>query len=306
MSAIYIAILSMYLFILLGFFAKRHFKEKIDTPSLNLISIYLLQPFLSFWGLLQRPIDWELLMAPLYYLLIVGITLLAAFFVARRLFRDRQDQSIATVAAVIGNTGNLGIPLGMAIFGLQSVPYLILINLMNIIVVYTFGVFFYSRGNFSAKASLLNIIKLPVLWFAGLGIIVNSFDVAIHPSIMKALMMGAYASIVVQLLLFGLYLFEANLRQYSKRLVSWVLGMKFFMLPLLAMVMLSIAPLELQVKGMIFMELFMPLAIANINLSSLYGCKPHTITVLVFVSSLLFLGLMFLYTPLIEKLYLGV
>jgi len=39
--------------------------------------------------------------------------------------------------------------------------------------------------------------------------------------------------------------------------------------------------------------LFMPLAVANVNLGSLYDCRPKDITALIFISSLLFLGLSF-------------
>jgi predicted permease len=43
----------------------------------------------------------------------------------------------------------------------------------------------------------------------------------------------------------------------------------------------------------IFIELLMPLAVANVNLSSLYDCIPKTVTALVFISSVLFLAVIF-------------
>lgn len=48
------------------------------------------------------------------------------------------------------------------------------------------------------------------------------------------------------------------------------------------------------IKGIIFIQLLMPLVIANINLASLYKCKPKIVTALVFISSLLFLGAIFI------------
>jgi predicted permease len=47
------------------------------------------------------------------------------------------------------------------------------------------------------------------------------------------------------------------------------------------------------IKGIIFIELMMPLAVANVNLASLYDCKPRVVTALVFLSSILFLGIIF-------------
>ncbi len=304
MESALLAIFSMYIFIVLGFSAKRAFGQQIDAKTLNLLSVYFLQPFLTFWGLMQRPIDTALIQAPLYYLLVVILVILAVIPLVRFFFSDIQERSIATVAALIGNTGNLGIPLGIAIFGLESVPYMTLINLMNVFVVYTVGVYFYSRGNFSVKASLLNIIKLPILWFAVLALFYNYFQLPINEQLLKMLTMGAFASIVIQLLLFGIYLEESKLQRIGSRLLFWVMGMKFLLLPAVTFAVLWFVPLDATVKGMIFMELFMPLAVANINISSLYGCRPVTVTVLVFISSVLFLGLMFIYTPIINRLYL--
>jgi predicted permease len=48
------------------------------------------------------------------------------------------------------------------------------------------------------------------------------------------------------------------------------------------------------IKGILFLELIMPLAVANVNLGSLYECRPRDITALVFITSILFLGIIFI------------
>ena len=201
-----------------------------------------------------------------------------SFFLARRLFTDPKERSIASISALIGNTGNLGIPLGIAIFGEESIPYTTLINLANVFVVYTLGVYFYSRGNFSMKESVQNIFKLPPLWFALLALLLNFYQVELPKEVMSALSMGAYASMVLQLVLLGMYLYSVKLRHLNIRLIVHVNGIKFIILPALAFFLLQFAPLSSMIKGIIFMELFMPLAVANVNLGSLYRCKPEAVS----------------------------
>lgn len=285
------SILGIYLFIAVGFGAKYFFKEKIDDRTITLLSVYFLQIFLTFWGLLKRPIDTDLLFAPTLYL---GITLLALFLMlplAKMLFNDPKERSIATVAALIGNTGNLGIPLGIALFGEGSIPYTTLINLVNVFVVYTIGVFYYSRGEFSVRDSLLNILKLPVLWAALAAITLNMIGYVPSPAVDKTLMMGAYASMTMQLVLFGIYLYGIKLAEINFRLTTWVGGTKFILIPLIAFVVLGMVEMEPMVKGILFLELLVPLAVANVNLASLYNCAPRTVTAQVFVTSTLFLGI---------------
>ncbi|HQS67003.1 MAG TPA: AEC family transporter [Sulfuricurvum sp.] len=297
-----ISLLGIYLFIAVGFGAKWTFKDKIDDRTITLLSVYFLQIFLTFWGLLKRPIDTELLLAPSVYLAITIISLLLMIPLSKLLFSDTKERSIATVAALIGNTGNLGIPLGIAMFGEQSVPYMTLINLVNVFVVYTIGVYYYSRGEFSVRASLMNILKLPVLWAAMVAITLNL--IGYHPSeaVDKTLMMGAYASMTMQLVLFGIYLYGTKLGEISIRLSVWVSGTKFILIPALAWVVLGYVDMESSVKGMVFLELIVPLAVANVNLASLYNCAPRTMTIQVFITSVLFLGIAFI-LPLILKTF---
>jgi predicted permease len=293
LGSLFLAIVSIYIFIFVGYTAKHFFQERIDEKSLNLLSVYFLQAFLTFWGLLKRPIDSELLLAPLVYFLIVAIILALTFFLARRLFTDPKERSIASVAALIGNTGNLGIPIGIAVFGEESIPFTTLINLMNVFVVYTLGVFFYSRGHFSVKESIQNIFKLPPLWFALIALSFNYNRIELPVEIMNVLQMGAYASMVLQMIILGMYLQGVRLIHLNFRLILHVNLVKFVLLPALTLFILQFTPFSSMVKGIIFMELFMPLAVANVNLGSLYDCRPKDITALIFISSLLFLGLSF-------------
>ena len=267
------------------------FKEKIDDKTITLINVYFLQIFLTFWGLLARPVDINLLLAPSVYLLIAVLALLISAVVAKKIFSDKKEHSIAAVAAIIGNTGNLGIPLGIAIFGEESIPYTTIINLMNVFVVYTVGVYHYSRGSFDVATSLKNIVKLPILWAAAVAIGLSANGYRPAENIMNILMMGAYASIVMQLLLFGIYLYGTKINEISKKLTLWVMSIKFVFLPALTFAILKSIEMDSMIKGIIFMELLMPLAIANVNFASLYDCKPRVVTALVLLSSVAFLGI---------------
>jgi hypothetical protein len=270
------------------------FKDKIDDKTITIINVYFLQVFLTFWGLLIHPIDITLIIAPSIYFVIVIVILLISATLAKRFFKDKKEYSIAAVIAIIGNTANLGIPLNIAIFGEQSIQYTTVVNLVNIFLVYTVGVYYYSRGNFDTKTSLKNILKLPILWAAIIAIILSYNGYTPSKIVMNALMMGAYASIIMQLLLFGIYMHGTKMREINRSLVVWVLSVKFIVLPVAAFLVLYNIELDSMIKGIIFIELLMPLAIANVNLASLYDCKPRVATALVLISSVVFLGVIFI------------
>ena len=286
----------------MGYIAKRSFKEQIDDKTITLLNVYFLQVFLTFWGLLLHPVNITLLYTPIIYLFIIIIALVISTLFAKKLFKNKKEYSIAMVAALIGNTGNLGIPLNIAIFGEASIPYTTVVNLMNVFIVYTVGVYIYSRGTFSTKESLKNILKLPILWAAFIAISLSIYGYRPSKTIMNMLMMGAYASMTMQLFLFGIYLYGTKIREINRTLISWITAFKFLLLPLLALIVLSFTEIESMVKGIIFIELLMPLAVANVNLSSLYDCEPKIVTALVLITSLLFLAVIFVGVKLLNFL----
>ena len=289
MQTIIFSLLSIYLFVLLGFIAKRSFKEHINEQTLTICAIYFLQPILVFWGILQRPVDWSLIFAPGVFLAITLSVTCMTFLLSRALLREAKDRSIFTIAGVVGNTGTLGITTGLVVLGPESVPYTSMMNLANAFLIFTVGAYVYSRGSFSIIDSIKNVCKLPVMWAAAVALIVNALHIPIPERIDNVLMMGAHASIVMQLLLFGVYFGSIHFRKISEAVVWAVVSIKHLVLPALGFIILIFMPLESLVERCIILELMVPIAINNINLSSLYNCKPRTVTEVTFVSSALFI-----------------
>lgn len=299
---IFLSIIAVYIFILLGFLAKKMLKEDIQEKSLVVLTIYFLQPMLTFWGLSTKKIDTAMLQSPLYFVMIIFICTVCSFLIASTFFKDKKERSIITVSSVISNTGNLGIPLGIALFGEASIIYTTLINVANIFISYTIGVYFYSRGSFSFRDSIKNIVKLPLIWFALLALIFNFNDITMHKSILYSLQMGAYAGMVLQLIIFGMYLYSIKLKELNKKLLLHVSFIKFILIPIISFIVLSSLELDRYMMQIILLELLVPLAVTNINLSSLYNCKPIDVTSLVFFTSLFFIPYIVLISLLLEHI----
>ena len=304
MINILLSTLFVYIFILLGYMAKHIFKEDINTKTLTLMSVYFLQPFVTIWGFSTAKLHIEHIYVPLLYLIIILILLLPTIFIAKHIFSDPKKKAIFTIAGFVGNTGNIGIPLGIALFGEQSVIYTTLINIANVFVVYIIGVYIYSRGSFSIRNSLFNIIKIPIIPASVVAILININDIPLSIPVQEFFKMGAYAGIVLQLFLLGTFLQGIKLKELDKKLLIGVMSQKFIIIPLFTIMILSYTSLPLFVQGILFMEVMVPLAVANINLASLYDCRPKDITSLILLSSLLFIPLLFGVSWIINHFYL--
>jgi len=220
------------------------------------------------------------------------------------IFSDPKERAIFSIAGFVGNTGNIGIPLGIALFGEQSVIYTTLINIANVFVVYIIGVYIYSRGSFSIKDSLFNIIKIPIIPASMVAILINIYDIPLSTQIQEFFKMGAYAGIVLQLFLLGTFLQGIRIKELHPKLFIGTISQKFILIPLATALILSLTDLSLFVQGVIFMEMMVPLAVANINLASLYNCKPKDVTSLILLSTLLFIPLLFGLSYIVNHYYL--
>ncbi|MEJ5168517.1 MAG: transporter, partial [Arcobacteraceae bacterium] len=78
----------------MGFLAKRTFKDEINDKTLILLSIYFIQPILTFWGLTRVELNYNLVYTPFLYFIIVTVTLLLSIIVAKKVSNDNQEQSI--------------------------------------------------------------------------------------------------------------------------------------------------------------------------------------------------------------------
>lgn len=299
-----LSLIFVYVFILLGYLAKRFFKEQIDNKTLTLTSVYFTQPFVAVWGFSTATLATEHVWVPLYYLGIIAIVLLPTLFIAKLLFDDPKERSIFSIAGFVGNTGNIGIPLGIALFGEGSVIYTTLINIANVFVVYIIGVYIYSRGSFSIQKSLFNIVKIPIIPASVIAILINLNDIHIIPQIQEFLKMGAYAGIVLQLFLLGTFLYGIRIKSLRLPLLIGTLSQKFIIVPVATALLLSFTQLPLYVQGVIFMEMMTPLAVANLNLAALYDCRPQETTTLIMLSTLLFIPVIFLLSQVISNFYL--
>jgi predicted permease len=283
-----ITVLGIYLFIVIGFFAKKIFKE-IDGKTLVILSTYFLQPFLTLWGIMLIPINYDLIISPLVYLLSVFIALIFTSFFGLFL-KDKKERIIASLTPLIGNTGNLGIPLSYALFGDIGASIATMINLANIFFIYSFGIFFFAKGEYSFKEAFQKIIKIPVLWFGILALTLNLSGIRFNADIMKILQMGAFASIVIQLLIFGIYVAEIKTKEVGIKLSLITVINKFIVFPLVAYFILKFFSLKPIFFKTVLLEVLTPLAVTNVNLAALFNLYPSKVAYLVILTSVLFLG----------------
>lgn len=299
----FLSVLSIYIFIAIGYVSKVIYKDDINQKTLILLSIYFFQPMLTFWGLTRTPINYDLILAPLVYFIIVVFGMVVLVVLSKKILTDKKEQSILIASALIGNTGNLGIPLGIAVFGEASIAYTSIINIANVFFIYTFGIYYYARSGYTIKQSIISMAKIPIIWVAFLALSFNYFEISIPAQLDKILEMGAYTTIVTQLVIFGIYLSELNLKTINYKFSFLVSTSKLILLPLMGYFIMGFFDMNAEVKAILLLQLMLPLAVNNVNIAALYNCKPILVAGAIVVSSVLFLLLMYFDLEILARLF---
>lgn len=256
-----------------------------------------------FWGLTRAPINTDFIQSPFIYFFVVFIVLFFAFFYSKKVFSNREDRSIFLASSLVGNTGNLGIPLGIALFGLDSVPYTSILNIANMFYIYIFSVYFFAGDSFKFKDAIKEIFKIPAIWSAILAILFNYYGFKLSADFQNIFTMGAYCAIVMQLVIFGIFMSQVKIKSANWHLSLNISFFKHIILPSFGLFTILIFDVNPYVGAIIFLELFVPLAVNNVNLASLYNCKPIDTTFSVLVSSFVFIICMYVYILAIDYFF---
>ena len=164
----------LYLNIAIGYILTRYFRVKRNFIATLLI--YILGPIVIFFATLSIEINPQLLFLPLFVFFFGS---LIAFYILKRYKKDWNDASINTLSFTCGtgNTGYFGIPLSMILLSPESANIFIFATLGSLLYENTTGFYVTAKGNFTARQSIIKVIKLPLLYafIAGLSLNILGF-----------------------------------------------------------------------------------------------------------------------------------
>nr|WP_269090622.1 AEC family transporter [Aliarcobacter butzleri] len=166
---------------------------------------------------------------------------------------------------------------------------------------YTISVYFFAREQFSLKQAIISIFKIPAIWFALFALFLNYYQVPISEHITTALNMGAYTSLTIQLFIFGVYLYNVQVKTIPWKLSLHISFAKHILLPVIGILIIAwFTDFNSFVASILIMELMMPLAVNNVNFAVLYNCKPFDVAATILISSIVFVFLLYFYIEIIN------
>lgn len=257
----------------------------LDSRSLGRLLFFLATPSLVFRSLYRSQLD----LTVLQQLAIVTVTVILCSGVMGWLAsggEDRQRRAAFILTSAISNNGNMGIPISFFAFGdlglaLGSIYYVVTSFLSN-----TFGVVVASAGQTSIAAALTQSIRVPVLYSATLGLVLNLLHVELPQPLFRAIDLLADAAIPGMLILLGIQLHKVPFTR-----IPWIIlrsaAIRLVVAPLLAWLLcmaMAIGGIE---RNVLILQAGMPTAVMAAVLSTEYETEPEFVATVILVSTLI-------------------
>ncbi len=260
--------------------------RSLSPHTLSRVSLYIFAPALVFSKLLETSIDWrDSLQIVAFTILGTLIVLLLSWATARGLHMERSRESAFVLSCSFVNHGNYGLPLVLFAFGQEGLERALIYFVTGALLTNTLAVFIASRGKTGATTSLLNIVKIPMIYAGAAAIVVKAANLVVPEVILKPVSMAADAAIPVMLVLLGAQLARTYLGRQI-RLISLAVFVRLVGGALVGLFVATLLGLTGITRQACVVEHSTPTAVTASILSLEFGTEPEFVTGVIFASTL--------------------
>jgi predicted permease len=258
----------------------------VEVHSLSRVTIYLLSPSLVFTALVKTDLQ-----ATGGYRLVALIAthyalLIALSYVAGRLLRlPRPERSGLTLATVLYNAGNYGLPVALFAFGQEGFRLATVIYVLAAIIANSVGIYVASAGRNATWHAVTDIFRLPLIYAAILGLLFERAAWAVPDAIWRPLELMGQGAIPMLLIALGVQLAHARPAIASPPLGVLVL-LRLVMSPLLTVLLIPWFGVTGTAASVAVLSTAMPTAVNAFLLSAQFETAPAFLASAVFVTTL--------------------
>jgi malate permease and related proteins len=280
MTSVLNIVLPAFVVILIGFLIGKR-KQTANMSVLVDIAFNISGPAITFVSMLDKKI----------VLLDAGKIWAAAFLImfgcgiiAWIVFKIlRQKHSALYLPISVMNTVNLPFPIIYLAFGSAGLFAATLFCIPNILLLYSLGIFIAAGKHW--KEGVREVVKVPILYAAVLGLIFNLLDIRLPEVVMNSLNLVATMAIPLVLIVLGYNLSRVKIASIPTTLIASVLRIGVGLL--LGLLAVELFHLEGILKAVVILDSAMPAAVNAAVIATKYENESDMVSSVVFVTTVI-------------------
>lgn len=263
---------------------------KLNIKTISTMALYLMSPFLTFDTFYTNPLNIEYFYMFLFTVLLVILLIGVTFIFGKIIKADKTHMSAMLLGSIFPNSGNYGAPVALFAFGAVGFDYAVIIMVFHSFIINSIGIFiaaFGSEKSTTVKEALQRVVKMPVLYGACLGMLLQVLHIKLPPTIIDGISLVGSASIPTVMLLLGMQLAEIKPQVFALRYVNTVVLIRMIISPLLAGVLVTFMPVSETIKYVYILLAAMPVAANTTMLAIQFDVKPNLVSFTTLVTTLI-------------------
>lgn len=261
----------------------------LDIKSVSTMALYLMLPFLTFDTFYTNDLNMEYLYMFILSILLTILLVIITLFIGKLIKSDKAHISAMMLGTVFPNSGNYGAPIALFAFGTKAFNYAVIIMVIHSLIQTTIGIFIASYGSEKSttiKEALMNVIKMPVLYGVVLGTLFQLLHIDLPPTIVEGISLLGDASIPTVMLILGMQLTEIKSQKFDYKYINTVTGIRMIISPLVAVVLVSLFPINDLLKSVFILLAAMPVAVNTTMLAVQFDTKPNFVSYTTLITTL--------------------
>ncbi len=285
-------VLPLYGLILLGFVVGRGMK--LDVEPIAILMLYALLPVVMFGATGTMDFTAEYFLPPLIIASISIIASTSAYQISGLFWPDKRHNLLGMLG-VSSNATYFGLPIAIALFGNEWLSVMVMMVLPLFILDCTLGYYFAVRGDFSVRESLLRLARLPIIYGAALGLVVNLAGFELPQLFIDYWHRFTGTTIILGMMMIGAGLARMERFRFDWSFFGGVVLLRYILWPALglAWVYLDFAHLHMlgpEIHGLIILVTACPLAANTVAYAAKLNLHPALTSCMVLITTLLALG----------------
>jgi predicted permease len=292
---IFAKILTVFSISLIGYIANKIKWLPIESSKyLSQLLINISSPCLVIYSMSQQELNREttssvIQVAALMFLALTTAAVLA-FFAVKVMKAPAADRGVYQAALVLTNSGFMGFPLALAVFGEKGLFLMIIANAVFTLYTYSVGVLMLIAGKeerLTAGTVLRSIVSIPVV-SSVIGLVIFAFGIPLPSLLGDFLKTVGNITIPLSMIIIGIQLAESRVREVlNNRHIYETIVLRLAVIPAALFIVFMWLPVNPFAFCIVIFAMSMPTAAVTPVLSEIHGVNAKLAAQAVFITTML-------------------
>lgn len=282
-------LLPLYGLIALGYMVGK--TQDLDVKPIATLMLYAVLPVVMFGATATMDFTVEYFLPPFIIASICIIASCTVYFGSGQVWgRDDKRHNLLGMLGVSANATYFGLPVAMAVAGDEWLSVYMVMCLPLFILDCTLSYYFAARGDFTVRESLERVAKLPIIYGAILGGIVNIFGFELSDSLFEYWTRFTGTMVVLGMIMIGAALAQMDRLRFDWSFFTGVAILRYLIWPILGMTWVFIDlnilhMLPATVHTLIILICACPLAANNVAYAAKLDLYPALTAMMVMITT---------------------